>query len=277
MSTDVLEFPTVADWERIYNSSPFKELYSLLSQIDTTNFGIDSYAQEFLAGMEMEDYLYELKLRFADIVASYIFTMYYYEKGIPDKRWYVSDGHSIQYFPDFAEIHFHHKRWFNFYSEIFYYKLFSAWDSIGHMMNVACCLGLDANKVHFNRVVESLNNKGNTKLYERLNELKNSASFFRASRIRHDITHNYLPNVPGVRICRGDNPKPPISSGFKPILKVTYKYKGKDNKSKTVKTTKLGLYPYITSDEIVANIQEALGLFAQTIEILRSNTKDEAI
>jgi hypothetical protein len=136
MSADALEFPTKADWERIYNSSPFQGLYLLLSQLESSGFGVDSDIQEFPAGMELDGYLYEVMRRLGDVAASYILMMYYYEKDIPDKRWYVSpskDGHSVQYFPDFAERHFHLKGWFDFYSDTFYYKLFSAWDSVGHM------------------------------------------------------------------------------------------------------------------------------------------------
>ena len=74
-----------------------------------------------------------------DVATSYVLTMFYYGKGIPDKRWYISPGRngaSIQYYPDFADVHFQIKAWFDFYSDVLYYKLFSAWDLMGHVLNV---------------------------------------------------------------------------------------------------------------------------------------------
>lgn len=251
MSADTLEFPTKADWKRIDNSSPFQGLFSLLAQLENSEFGKDKKTQDFFAGMELQRYLYEVGQRLRDVARSYILMMYYYEKGIPDKRWYVSpskDGHSIQYYPDFTERHFQIKGWFDFYSDTFYYKLFSAWDLVGHIINVAYGLGIKKKQVYFSRrAVEALKNKGNEPLYKCLKELQNSPGFLRANTIRNDITHNYLPNVAGIRVYRSDN-----------------------SKSLSLKAS------YITSESVVANAQEALGLFAKTIEILLANVRDKS-
>lgn len=296
MNSYAFEFPTRIDWKRIYNSSPFKGLCSLISQLENSGFGTGNNVQEFPAGMELLGYLYEVKQRLGDVTISYIFMMYYYEKGIPDKCWYISpskDGHSVQYFPDFAEKHFHIKGWFDFYSDTFYYKLFSAWDSVGHMINVA--YGLSVKKVSFSTAVKALNNRRNEILYKRLKELQNSTGFVKAKEIRNDIAHNYLPNTPRIRIYRGDVSKSEIYPRFKPIAKLVYKHKnnvgeivpdssspitketaikkaGKILHAKTPNTVSLGLSPYITSDEIVTNAQEMLGLFAKTMEILLAST-----
>lgn len=108
--------------------------------------------------MELQIYLHEVRQRLGGVARSYILMMYYYGKGIPDKRPYVSpskDGHSVQYYPDFTERqHFHIKGWFDFYSDTFYYKLFSAWALIGHMINVAYGLGIK--KADFSKAVEAL-------------------------------------------------------------------------------------------------------------------------
>lgn len=248
MSADALEFPTKADWKRIYNSSPLQGLFSLLAQFENSEFGKDKKTQDFFAGMELQRYLYEMRQRLGDVARSYILMMCYYGKGIPDKRWYVSpskDGHSIQYYPDFTGRHFHIKAWFDFYSDTFYYKLFSAWDLLGHMINVAYGLGIK--KADFSRAVEALKKKGNEPLYKCLKELQSYPEFDRANTIRNDITHNYLPNVAGIRIYRSD-----------------------DLKSLSLKAL------YITSDEVVANAQETLDLFAKTIEILLASARDKA-
>jgi hypothetical protein len=246
MSADTLEFPTKSDWKQIYNSSPFQGLFSLLAQFENSGFGKNKKTQDFFTGMELQKYLYEVRQRLEDVAISYIL-MYYYGKGIPDKRWYVSpskDGHSIQYYPDFTKRDFHIKGWFDFYSDTFYYKLFSAWDLVGHMIKVAYGLGIKKRAISFSTAVDALGKiKENESLYRRLNEeIQKSPEFTKAKDIRRDITHNYLPNVAGIRVDRSD-----------------------DLKSLSLKTS------YITSDEVVANAQEALGLFAKTIEIILAN------
>ena len=250
MSADALEFPTKADWKRIANSSPFQGLFSLLAQFENSEFGKDKNTQDFLARMELQIYLYEVRHRLGNVARSYILMMYYYGMGIPDKRWHISpsaDGHSIQYYPDFTEKHFQIKGWFDFYSDTFYYKLFSAWDLVGHMINVAYRLGIKKKDVYFYRAVKALKNKGNEPLYKCLKELQSSPGFDRANTIRNDATHNYLPNVAGFRV-----------------------YRNNDLKSLSLKAS------YITSEEIVANAQEALDLFAKTIEILLASARDKA-
>ena len=250
MSADALEFPTKADWKRIANSSSFQGLFSLLAHLENSEFGKDKKTQDFFEGMELQRYLHEVRQRLGDVARSYILMMHYYGKGIPDKRWYVSpskDGHSIQYYPDFTERDFRIKGWFDFYSDTFYYKLFSAWDSIGHVIDVAYGPGIK--KRAFSKAVSALGKiKENEVLYRRLNEeILKSPEFTEAKKIRNDITHNYLPNVAGIIVDRSDAPKS-LS------LKVSY----------------------VTSEAIVANAQEALRLFAKTIEILLASARDKA-
>ena len=248
MGPDDVEFPTKADWKRIGSSAPFQGLSSLLAQLERSDFGKHEESQDFFTVVELKRYLHEVRQRLGDAIRSYVLMMYYYEKGIPDNRWYVSpsrDGHTIQYYPDFTtERHFHIKGWFDFYSNTFYYKLFSAWDLIGHMINVA--YGLGVKKADLSRVVEALSKK-NEPLYKRMKELQGFPAFHRAKTIRNDITHNYLPNVAAFRVYRSD-----------------------DSKSVSLDVS------YTTSDEVVANAQEALLLFAKTIEILLTSARDKS-
>jgi len=248
MSADALEFPTKADWKRICNSSPFQGLFSLLAQFENSEFGKDKKTQDFFAGMELHRYLYEVRQRLGDVARSYILMMHYYGKDIPDKCSDVSpskDGHTFQYYQGFTGRHFHIKGWFDFYSDTFYYKLFSAWDLVGHMINVAYGLGIK--KSDFSKAVDALGKKGDEPLHKCLKDLQKSKGFKRAKDIRNDITHNYLPNVAGIRVYRSD--------GLKSLsLKASY----------------------ITSEEVVANAQKALDLFAKTIEILLASARDKA-
>lgn len=57
MSADALEFPTKADWKRIYNSSPFQGLFSLMAQFENSEFGKDKKTQAFFCRDGIADIL----------------------------------------------------------------------------------------------------------------------------------------------------------------------------------------------------------------------------
>jgi hypothetical protein len=161
--------------------------------------------------------------------------VFYYEKGIPDKRWYilpVTKGESVQYYPDFKEAHFHIKAWFDFFSDTLYYKLFSAWDLIGHALNTN--YELEIHKVYFDTAIKKLRKK-NTNLHAVLKKLTDSQTYKDARRIRNDITHNYLPSTAHMVVHKDSH------------------------------VTTIDLKKYVPSEEIVSNVRGALELFAETL------------
>jgi len=125
MSTVFWEFPTQENWRRIHNASTFKKIYLILDSLESSEHLTGDFARD----LELKGWLYELRQRIEDTAISYFFIMFYYKKGIPDKRWSISpgaNGESVQYYPDFKEVHFHIKMWFDYFSDTLYYKLFSA-------------------------------------------------------------------------------------------------------------------------------------------------------
>lgn len=234
MSTGYFEFPTKEDWKRIYNASAFKKIFSVLDSFGAKEHTPDDFAKT----IELNGWLYEIRQRISDTARSYCFMMFYYEKGIPDKRWYISpgtEGESVQYYPDFKEAHFHIKAWFDFFSDTLYYKLFSAWDLIGHVLNTNYELMLKIDKVYFGTAIAKLREK-DTNLYDCLKNLTDSQTYKDARRIRSDITHNYLPSTAHMVVHRDNH------------------------------VTTIGFKKYVPSEEIVANVREALELFTETLQ-----------
>ena len=133
--------------------------------------------------------------------------VFYFCKGIPDDEWYISPGkkgQSVEYFPHFEKQHHLTKAWFDYYADVFYYKLFSAWDTLGHLLNIM--YGLEVDKPSFNRVLKKLK-AIRPDLYTELKNLEDSPEFEQARKTRHDITHNLLPGHvgPGVqRVSKND-------------------------------------------------------------------------
>lgn len=229
-----LDFPSQDEWKRIFKTSPFEQFASYMRKLDEKN---RNEPRPGILGLpkriEILELTRQLAHRLDDVIKSYVMLVYYYDKGIPDENWYSEDG---EYFPDFNQVHFYVKEWFDYYSDVFYYKLFSAWDLVGHILDVKYDLKVEekGKKVGFHSAVNALNQKDNS-LYSRLDNIRNHPEFKKASEIRNNITHNYLPSSIGLGV----------------------------NITETGVT--VGLRQYITSDEIINNVRETIGLLEQTL------------
>lgn len=252
MDMEYKGFPDPGDWQRLLATSPFGRALELAKGLRLAQSNIKG-VDAFVEAIQIDSLLYEMSQRLGGAVTGHALMMFYYEQGIPDKRWYESpskDGHSIGYFPEFKEHHFELKAWFDFYADTFYYKLFSAWDLIGQLLNVRH--GLFVRKVDFARALEALEKKDKF-LRAAWGPVTDSLVFTEAKRIRNDIAHNYLPSTTGMSVIVQD---------------LTAK--------KGLKSRKygFGLKKYLPSSEIVANADGAAKLFETSLEILRAGTRD---
>ena len=81
----------------------------------------------------------ELNNKVGSIKVSYALCRHYYDKGIPDKPYYISpgkDGQSVQYFPNFKNEHWMRLYWFNHFADAAYMKLFSVWDTLNEAVKI---------------------------------------------------------------------------------------------------------------------------------------------
>lgn len=81
----------------------------------------------------------ELNNKVGSIKVSYALCRHYYDKGIPDKPYYISpgkDGQSVQYFPNFKNEHWMRLYWFNHFADAAYMKLFSVWDTLDEAVKI---------------------------------------------------------------------------------------------------------------------------------------------
>ena len=76
----------------------------------------------------------------------------------------------MQFYPDFEDVHYAIKMWFDYFSDTFYYKLFSAWDIIGHFLNVKYGLKIPNDKVYFSIAVNKLKDI-NKNIYSNFNDI----------------------------------------------------------------------------------------------------------
>ena len=121
--------------------------------------------------------------------------MFYFGKGIPDDEWFISPGkkgESIQYYPHFEKKDFLIKAQFDYYADAFYHKLFSAWDTLGHLLNVV--YELEIERASFDNAVKKLKTV-KPALHAKLTAIMDSADFQTMRQFRHSVTHNHLPDT----------------------------------------------------------------------------------
>jgi len=197
----VIDFPSQDEWQRFYNATPFETLSQRIITLANQSSS-ESGLSGFKKAVDTKEFLLQLQYRLADIAKSYVLLMHFFEKGIPDDEWHISPGKSeasVEYFPHFEPIHFLIKDWFDYYADTFYYQLFSAWDMVGHILNVRYSLGIKQQDVYFHRAMHKLNDKDKA-LYMRLDEIRNHPVFREAKKLRNEIAHNHLPSSTGISV-----------------------------------------------------------------------------
>lgn len=104
----------------------------------------------------------ELNNKVGSVKVSYALCRHYYDKGIPDKPYYISpgkDGQSVQYFPNFKNKHWMRLYWFNHFADAAYMKLFSVWDSVTEILDTFYGMNIDKNMRFKFRVMDELKQK----------------------------------------------------------------------------------------------------------------------
>lgn len=239
----LLEFPTEADWKELFSSYPYEELEVGENLFPYMANHPEGSLERFPATHEIFIWTVHLQNRLAQTRWSHMMFMYYFNKGIPDDEWMISPGRkgqSVEYYPHFTKNDHRIKGMFDYYVDVFYYKLFSAWDTLGHLLNAQYELNL--NKPSFHSAVSKLK-KSNSELWHELNAIENSPDFREMRGLRHSATHNELLGHIGSGIQRRKD-------GFS-----------------------FGTGSYTPSKKIRDNAIKSLDLFVATLAILRKSAQ----
>lgn len=236
---------TEKEWNDIVETTPIlKELFLEMKFGNETFNDID----KGVAQTEFKTWLRIFNNKLGQVCMTYIFLSYFYNKGIPDQEWYRfsgKQGHSIQYYPHFEEEHFKLLLLFDYYVDIFYYNVFSAWDYIYHLVNAFYGFDFDPERegLQFNEKVAGELRIKNKPLYDFLESVRKKESYKKARKLRIDFTHNFPPSD--------------ISSGI--------------SKTKTEAQNEIsfGIGKYTPTKEFKENIDQILELLSQIIVELK--------
>lgn len=235
-SDALFTYPNLKDWLRIESQFDWKRFYLEQEELPLVE---DNSLESFETGLNLSSWIVYFHNRISDIKRSYVFLSFYYEQGIPDNKWWIQDNRGQIFFPDFEDKHHLIKSNFDYYADVFYYKMFSAWDILGQIMNISFKLNLKSNKVTFyesHKQIKSIN----LGVYDNLDLLINNPDYKKAKEIRHALTHRYSPMEISPPVTKTDND-----------------------------TIALTIGKYTPSTEIKDNATSMLDIFARAIEAIK--------
>lgn len=241
---DYADYPTPEEYDEIYNKKKDK-LNKIQLKSDKKTYNLLDGLSDGFQKMELDYWITEFNNRTFDLVTSYAMLMHYYNKGIPDKEWYISPGKngvSIQYFPHFEEKHYIYLYWFGFYMDSYYTRFFSIIDTIYHLINIKYGFGIE-NSLGFNKRTSNELKTKDKDLYDYLNSIRANEIYKKVSEFRNNITHNYRPNQ--------------IDSGIN----------RKTEKGKFV--ISMGVGNYTPTNEFATNIDQSIDLLSDIINNVR--------
>ncbi|WP_127576761.1 Cthe_2314 family HEPN domain-containing protein [Paenibacillus barengoltzii] len=193
---DYLDHPSKDQMIEIEKNSRTDKLYLRIKWPSVVYSPPEKNIYFFFSRHETDSWIRMLNNRLGQVRLSYIFMMHYFNKGIPDDEWYINPNRgelSIQYFPHFREETFHYKTMFDYYTDVFYYKFSSAWDTIFHIINAYYSFNIEP-KHRFNDKVKNELKKRNSALFNEIGKTENSEAFKESKTLRNNITHNFSPN-----------------------------------------------------------------------------------
>lgn len=134
-----LELLSQEEWDKYLGTHLFDDM-----RLDEVDFGVSGNMSSDLSHPRMHEIIQEHNNKVGSLVVTYALCKHYYDKGIPDDPWYISpgnEGQSVQYMPLFKEEHWMRQYWFNYFSDTFYLKISSVWDSVIEIINHFYVLG----------------------------------------------------------------------------------------------------------------------------------------
>jgi len=239
-------FPSNRELEELFKSFPFDHFK--IEDDDFTINRIDGW--EGIKQIPIEQELWNWKIilhnSWNDVAKSFVMLKFYKNQGIPDNPYYISpgeNGKSVQYFPNFEKKHHLIKGQFDFYCDVFFYKIFSSLDYLWQLLNLYSHLKIKPDKVKIYSILKRL--KGcNPKLYHVIDQMKKDQRFQDAKNYRNNVTH---------KIPTGE-----FSSGVQRLSSNTFV---------------ICVNEYVSSDKVLRIITDFIDLCGDTIEKMKNVCK----
>jgi len=196
---DWFTLPDEKQWDKILEANTALRRLSLRIRSRPKSL---SDLSGFCSSWEYPSWLRLLNNRLSDVRTTYVVARHHFDKGIPDDEWFRSPGRnglSVEYWPNFKTKHHYIKHFFDYYVDVFYYKVFSALDTLPQLLNAYFQMDVKPGRGAVTKIMKELSHRNET-LFQFLDGLQENSTYQTARNIRNDLAHNF-PDVdvgPGV-------------------------------------------------------------------------------
>jgi hypothetical protein len=192
------KFPSNKDFVELLKKFPFKRF--IMEDCDFIIKQVNGLVEkkQLPIQLELRNWKEILHNLWYDVAISYAMLIFYKNQVKPDDPYYISpgkNGMSVEFFPKF-EIKDHlMKKQFDFYCDVFFYKIFSALDVLWQLLNVYYQLGIKSKYVSIigRKSTDSIFlkrlKKCNEKLYYVIKQTKKDKRFIDAKNFRNSVAH----------------------------------------------------------------------------------------
>jgi hypothetical protein len=184
------EMPSKAEWNNI-ETTKWPSVLEELDDLFAYDIHPENSPQKFAARLAMTSWEIDLMNRLRHTRWTYVFITHIYGKGIPDDEWIRSPAPgeiATKYFPSFEHEHHIRKATFDYFIDIFFFKLYSCLDTLGHVLINMYDIELKG-KPNFHRAVDGLKII-RPSLHAKLTLVIESDDFKEIKSLRHVATHN---------------------------------------------------------------------------------------
>lgn len=185
---NTLELPSPQEWQEGLNLNLFKKL-----TIEISEFDIRDDMATALVYDDLKYCVQQHNNKAKSLNVTYVLLKHYYDKGIPDDEWLSWLNGGINYMPHFQPEHWYIRYWFNFFVEIYYFRIFALWDSVVGLINIFYQMHLNQGISLRKKVLEELSVQ-KPQLYTIFTSIKEDPLYNEASEYRNNIVHNLSPN-----------------------------------------------------------------------------------
>lgn len=185
------ELLTQEEWNQYLSEEKIDSI-----RVDKSVF--DEFSDRIMMYPILMEEINALNNKVGSVKVSYALCRHYYDKGIPDKPYYISpgkDGQSVQYFPNFDKEHWMRLYWFNHFADATYMKLFSVWDSVTEILDTFYGMNIDKNMRFKFRVLDELKQRDNVIWTFLKQDVLDSELYKMAEKYRNSFAHYSGPST----------------------------------------------------------------------------------
>ncbi len=146
---------------------------------------------------EFDAWLMQFNNRLGAIKVTYLLIRHYYDMKFPVDDCVNIPGQetqSLEFCRNTTDQYYDIKWFFNYFTEMAFYRIFSVWDSVLHLINIYYHFDVKPGP-HFEKMIHSKLESKNKALIQYLKGITENDTYIKAKILRNNIAHNFTPSL----------------------------------------------------------------------------------